>query len=221
MKRAIEDVRKGISIRQAAETYGVPKSTLGDRVSGEDCKPGPPPYLTCLEEEERASFLIRCAEIGFPRTRTQVLGLVQQIVITHGLNKSVSNGWWERFIHRHPHVTPMSLTRSRAIASDSDVIDCYYATLEETLRDNNLIHSPSSIFNCDETSLPLDTTSHRVVAQKGSKNVSSITSNSKNQLTVLACTCAAGFAIYNNYLVAAHIILICLKEKYYLAQFMV
>ena len=201
MKRAIEDVRKGMSIRQAAETYGVPKSTLGDRVSGkvkEDCKPGPPPYLTCLEEEELASFLIRCAEIGFPRTRTQVLGLVQQIVTTRGLNKSVSNGWWERFIHRHPHVTlrtPMSLTRSRAIASDSDVIDRYYTTLEETLRHNNLIHSPSSIFNCDETGLPLNTTSCRVVAQKGSKNVSSITSNSKSQITVLACTCAAGFAI--------------------------
>ena len=90
----IEDVRKGMSIRQAAETYGVSKSTLGDRVSGkvkEDCKPGPPPYLTCLEEEELASFLIRCAEIGFPRTRTQVLGLVQQIVTTRGLNKLYNN----------------------------------------------------------------------------------------------------------------------------------
>jgi hypothetical protein len=201
MKSAVEAVRGGMTIRQAAETFNVPKSTLGDRCSGkvnEYCKPGPPPYLNCHEEEELASFLIKCAEIGFPRNRAQVLGLVQQIVESKGLHKSVSNGWWERFIHRQPHVTlrvPMSLARSRAIASDPNIIDRYYTMLEETLRDNGLMNSPSCIFNCDETGLPLNPSSFKIVTKKGSKNVSCISSNSKSQITVLACTSAAGYTI--------------------------
>lgn len=201
MEQAISAVEGGMTIRKAAEAFGVPKSTLGDRASGKvakKAKPGPPTYLSRLEEDELASFLTCCAEIGFPRTRKQVLGLVQQIVHSKGLNKSVSNGWWEKFNQRQPHITlraPMSLARARAIASDRDIIDRYYSTLEDTLHNNKLMDSPSCIFNCDETGLPLNPSSFKVIAKKGSKNVSNITSNKKNQITVLACTSAAGYAI--------------------------
>jgi len=95
-------------------------------------KPGPPPYLTRHEEEELASFLTRCAEIGFPKTRVQVLGLVQEIVYSKGLERSISNGWWEKFNQSQPHITlraPMSLTHVRALASDHDVINRYYSKI--------------------------------------------------------------------------------------------
>ena len=48
--------------------YGVPRSTLQDRVSGRvelGCKPGKKPYLTIEEEEEVVSFLLKCAKIGY------------------------------------------------------------------------------------------------------------------------------------------------------------
>ena len=52
MKAVIED---GISIRAAAEMFSVPRSTLGDRISGK-VLPGtnsdPAPYLTRKEEYE-------------------------------------------------------------------------------------------------------------------------------------------------------------------------
>ena len=201
MSKAMDAVLDGMSVRKAAETYGVPKSTLGDRVSGKvdlDAKPGPTPYLTTFEEEELASFLIRCAKIGYPRTRSQVLGLVQQIVNSKGLDASVSNGWWERFCQRQPNLSlrvPMGLTCSRAVASDRDVIDKYCSTLEDTLIANKFLHSPGSIFNCDETGVPLSPKSFKVVAEKGSKNPSNIIADSKSQITVLACTCAVGYAI--------------------------
>ena len=158
-----------MSVRKAAETYGVPKSTLGDRVSGKvdlDAKPGPTSYLTTFEEEELASFLIRCAKIGYPRNRSQ------QIVNSKGLDASVFNGWWERFCQRQPNLSlrvPMGLTCSRAVASDRDVIDKYYSTLEDTLIANKLLHSPGSIFNCDETGVPLSPRSLKVVAEKGQR----------------------------------------------------
>ena len=128
----------------------------------------------------------------------QVLGLVQQIINNKGIDRHVSNGWLERFVTRHPNIslrTPMALGSARAKAADRGVIDQYYQALHKVLCDNNLINSPGSIFNCDETGLPLSPKSFKIVVEKGAKNPSNILSGTKTQITVLACTCPAGYAI--------------------------
>lgn len=59
MLNSLVAVNKGLPLRQAAEMYRVPKSTLHDHVSGKvayGAKPGPDPYLSVEEEEELASF---------------------------------------------------------------------------------------------------------------------------------------------------------------------
>ena len=69
MKAVIEN---GKSIREAAQLYHVPKSTLGDRISGRvlpGMRSGPPCYLSNEEEEELVNFLCRVAQIGQGRTR--------------------------------------------------------------------------------------------------------------------------------------------------------
>ena len=129
MLNAVVAVDKGLPLRQAAEMYRVPKSTLHDHVSGKvsyGARPGPDPYLSVEEEEELASFLLQTAKIGYPHTKRQVLELVQQIIDEKGITATVSSGWWERFCSRHPKVTlraavPFSL--ARAIAADSEVIN--------------------------------------------------------------------------------------------------
>ena len=52
-----------LSIRQAAETYCVPKSTLQDRVCGKGpfgSKSGHTKYLTDREEQELVEFIVSC-----------------------------------------------------------------------------------------------------------------------------------------------------------------
>ena len=64
MTAALEAVKKGESISQAAREHGVPKTTLYDRVSGRvvhGSKPGPKPYLTSKEESTLGSYLKHCA----------------------------------------------------------------------------------------------------------------------------------------------------------------
>lgn len=95
----------------------MPKSTLYDRVRGRvqhGTKPGPTAYLRVEEEDELAKFLIRCAEIGYPHTINQVLGLVQQMLDFKGIKQNVTPGWWRRFSQRHPDIivrsaVPLSL----------------------------------------------------------------------------------------------------------------
>ena len=53
MERAMK--AEGYSVRQAAESFGVPRATLGDRVSGRvtpGANSGPQRYLTTAEESK-------------------------------------------------------------------------------------------------------------------------------------------------------------------------
>ena len=61
MDKAIEAVHKGtLSVRQAAEVYGIPKSTLHHQIFKkviQGASSGPEPYLTLSEETDLVQFL--------------------------------------------------------------------------------------------------------------------------------------------------------------------
>ena len=202
MTKAMSAVEKdGVSIRRASELFGVPKSSLHDRISGKvqhGTNPGKVPYLTPREEEELANFLIKCANMGYPHTIAQILAIVQQVIEHKGGKGVVTHGWWQRFCQRHTGIslrTAMPLGISRAMATDKECINKYFDLLEETLKGNKIFNNPSRLFNCDETGMPLSPKGIRVVAKTGSKNVCSVSGDTKSQVTVLACTCANGSAI--------------------------
>ena len=186
MKQAVEAVEKGVSVRKAAELYNVPRSTLHDKANGktaEDARSGPQPYLSPEEEEELTSFLLQAAKIGYPYTRKQIIALVQQIVHNKGITTTITNGWWERFLKRHPQLTlrvAVPLSYARAMASDPEVIDRYFDLLEDCLQSNGLLNKAPCIFNCDETGVPLDPKCMKIVDKVGSKNPSYLTGGSKS-----------------------------------------
>lgn len=200
LSNAPTSIGKGLSIRKVAEMYGILKLTLHDYVSGKTAfgaRCGPDPYLD-LEEEELASFLIRSATIGYPHTKKEVFALVQQMLHKKEIKSNVTNGWWERFRSRHPNITtrvavPLSLARAKA--SDPIVLKGYFDMLEEYLRENKIFDKPGCIFNCDESGIPLNPQSVKVIDQVGSKNPCQVTAGDKSQLTVMACTCATGYFI--------------------------
>ena len=101
MAHALNDViNHGFSVRRAAMEHNVPKSTLGDRVSGR-IKPGavsgPAKYLEDTEEQDLVQFLLRCSTIGYAKTRKQVIALIQRINESRGIYRTVSDGWWTSF----------------------------------------------------------------------------------------------------------------------------
>ena len=124
MELACEAVKsKKLSLRQAEEFYGVPKSTIHDRIRNKvssACRPGPEKYLSTIEEEELSHFLLGCTAIGYPRTRQQFVTIAQlQHIWKKGIEKEVTSGWWQRFRERYPHITlrtPSPLAQPRAKA---------------------------------------------------------------------------------------------------------
>lgn len=203
MLKAVEAVHRGeLSIRRAAEEYGVPRATLHDKVSGKvglnvRCGSGRR-LLTDEEESCLADFLVGCASIGYAKSRKEVLAIVQQILFSRNATTEVTKGWWESFRKRHPNLTlrhAESLSYARAVASNPDVINRYFDLLEDTMHANGLTHRPTQIFNCDETGMPFTHKPPKVVAGAGQKHPYSVTAGEKSQITILACGSAAGYTI--------------------------
>lgn len=201
MEMALKEVSEGsLTVRRAALQYGVPKSTLHDRVTGKvdpGAKVGAPRYLDDEEEDELVKFLIGAASIGYPKTVREVKAIVGAIVARkQGLEAAtVSQGWWEKFRRRHPELSLRSaepLAYQRATALTREVMDTYFDLLEETLVQNDLMSKPGLIFNCDESGMPLSHRPGRVIAKKGQKHVTALVSGNKAQITVLACASAVG-----------------------------
>lgn len=199
MSQAIKAVlEKKKSIRVASLHYNVPKSTLGDRISGRVCigaVSGPAKYLTADEELELCRFLVRCSAIGYPKTRTEAISLVQNIVERKGIKTCVTGGWWESFCRRHPTLTlrtPAPLSTARAHSTDPDVLHRFFDMLEEVFTTYDLHDKPCQVFNMDESGLPLDVTPSRAICVRGMKNPVAPSSGDKSQITVVACVSAGG-----------------------------
>ena len=202
MQKAYEAVTAGkMSVRKAAEEYGMPRSTLHDRVTGKvalKAKCGPKMYLSDEEEVRMVEYLIGCASVGYAKSCEDVLAIAQQIVSTCDPKVEITRGWWDSFRARHPEITlrhaePLSYVR--AAACSPDTINRYFDLLEETITINGLAQRPGQIFNCDETGMPLTHKPPKVVAQIGQKHPYSVTSGDKSQITVLACASASGYSI--------------------------
>ena len=77
MEQAMQEVEAGrLTCRQAAKRFGVPKSSLNDRVSGRvasDCVHSRGPLLTPADENSLVEYCLYSASHGFPLTKPQVL----------------------------------------------------------------------------------------------------------------------------------------------------
>ena len=77
--------------------------------------------------------------------------------------------------------TAEKLSYTRAVSSSPEIINSYFDLLEETIEKNNLMDSPSQIFNLDETGMPLDPQPLKVVTVRGVKHATSISTGNKSQ----------------------------------------
>ena len=201
MEKAYEAAVTGtMSVRKAAEEYGVPRSTLHEKVTGKvalQVRSGAKNYLTDEEEASLVEFLIGCASIGYAKSRKDVLAIAQQIISTRKPGVEITKGWWDSFRRRHPEVSLRQaepLSYARAAANNPKIIEKYFDLLAETIEINGLTQRPGQIFNCDETGMPLVHKPPKVVSHV-QQHPYAVTSGDKSQITVLACASASGYTI--------------------------
>ena len=202
MVGAMEAVQEGrMGVNRAALEFGVPRTTLKDRISGRvvhGSKSGPKPYLTYEQEKEMVDFLITCSKMGYGKTRNEVLKIVEAAMQKKGREGKVSQGWWIRFCERWPSLRLRkgdSFPVARDKVTNWNVFENYFKLLKETLEKNGLMDKPAQLYNCDESGMPLEHKLPKTIALKGTKKVRQVTSGNKTQITVLGCVNATGSAI--------------------------
>ena len=164
MQAAIHAVKSGSGINRAAVDHGVSPSTLKDRISGRvihGTKPGPASYLNGDEEKDLAVFLKDCAAVGYGKTRRDVMNIAQSVAEEKCVLRGprVSQGWWRRFLERQSDLTLRrgdNTAHVRMAAVNQATLVQYFELLHDTLVEHNLLHSPSKIYNMDESGIPLD-----------------------------------------------------------------
>jgi len=204
MHQAIECARSGAaSANKAAEMYGIPKSTLKDRLSGRvqpGSRPGPHPYLMPSEEAELASHLIEAAAIGVGKTRSDVMRIAQEVAEAKIVLKQtrISSGWWRRFLERNPALRLRAGDATAGVRIDAineESMRGYFGLLKEVYDELDFEAHPERIYNMDETGVPLNPRPPKVLAKKGQKKVRYRCSGQKAQITVVGCCSATGQAI--------------------------
>ncbi|XP_026736710.1 uncharacterized protein LOC113500199 [Trichoplusia ni] len=104
--------------------------------------------------------------------------------------------WFHRFMKRNKELTirkPEGLSRARIDGMKREKVTEFYKILETVIDKNNLRGRPECVYNVDETGIPLNNRPPNIIAQKGAKDVVSVTNVERGEnVTVLACMNATG-----------------------------
>lgn len=207
MIEATDAVQKGLTLRAAAQRYGVPFGTLckfykkSNDVSS--LGGGRKPELSATDEQDLAKYLLVCALHGEGLTRSETLQLVKDFVQTENIKTRWENDkgpgidWFRGFLNRHPELRIRkgeALSSQRVRGTDPFIIKKFYSDIQKMYEQEKITSDDGGlIFNCDETAFSHDPKDVRVVAAKGVKRVSkNIAGSGKTNTTVLACGAADG-----------------------------
>lgn len=204
VERALKAVAAGVPYRKAAETFGVPPTTIHRKCKNPallECKIGPPTILSMDEEREIVQWLIKKSQTGNPATKTELLDSVQFYMKslkkeTPFINDRPGRHWYEGFFKRHPEVkirTAQHLALDRASVTEENLRN-WFAEVGNYLKTKSLLDvEPASIFNCDETNIQLCPKPEKVIAQKGARTVYKVVdANEKESVTALFMYSASG-----------------------------
>ena len=189
LREGLGKIKTGeLSLRAAAVTYHIPKSTLSDHLRGTSSKR----YgggSTVLSMEEEREIVLTCqvlADMGFPLTR----GYVSQNRCLFGPSGVPGRSWWEGFMARWPSLAerkPQHLARQRAQCSTSEVVDAFFIRLTNFFDKTGLADAPdlpNRIWNCDETGFCTAVSSKTVLARRGTKEVHETTGGSEENTSL-------------------------------------
>lgn len=210
MKEAVMKVRNTeLSVRQAAEQYNVPKSTLQRRVAmknkivSEDEK-----YLgryrqvfTEIQETEIKEYILDMEQRFFGITYKELRLLAFEFAtannIENNFNKETrmaSKKWVYGFLRRNKNISlrkPEATSYARATGFNQVAVKGFFKNLEKMYTKHKL--TPDRIWNVDETGVTTVQKLPKVLALKGKKQVGGLTSAERGvNVTLVAAMSASG-----------------------------
>ena len=203
MEMALDEVRRGETIKGTARKYGMSEGLIRHRIkrgiSSEEVKaPGRPTILSPEEEKRLTECIATMCTLGFSPTKDQIKDLVKEYVEGHNIKTPFNNNrpgkdWIRLFMNRNK----LSLKKANMISSarksatsNPFVIYDFYDVIEKIIKENNL--GPKQIWNCDESGFPHDPSKCMSVTVKGQVAYKVTCGSGRENTTTLAVVNAAG-----------------------------
>ncbi|CAG5025126.1 unnamed protein product [Parnassius apollo] len=206
LETAVEKVRKKeLTNYAASKLYGIPASTLSDRVNGKTGLKsrtlGRSPAIPLDMETKLASGLRTMEKWGWGLSKSEVIDIVSEFIKrnkikTPFINDIPGNDWFLSFRKRHKLSIkkPQPIEYLRKRMTDPFVIHEYFTLLGSTLEKLNL-NDPHKIWNLDESYVCLDPTKRKVVGAVGARCTRTTAGSAKENITVLTTVNAVGIKL--------------------------
>lgn len=107
LKTAISSVAAGLSIRKAAQQWGVPRSTVRERIHGSQTREKAYERwqrLSATDEKSVVKWVLAQASLDVPVTHQQLRNFVTHVLARRGDNVPLGKNWVDGFLRRHPEI---------------------------------------------------------------------------------------------------------------------
>lgn len=141
MRKAIIEVKRGVSIRAAAKKFNVPFSTLGKHYKNPDTKIGGGRKQEISSDDETAlsKYLETCAVHGEGLTKSETLNLVKEFLDFNKLktrwnDNKPSDDWFNLFMKRNKNLRIRKgeeLSNMRVRGADPFIVSNFYKSIKK------------------------------------------------------------------------------------------
>ena len=213
MRQAIAAIHSNAckTIREAAQQYSVPSSTLGHRLNGRVAKNQAherTQNLTHAEELELKRWITKLTRLGYPPRHQLVRELAEEIR-KHRVREinsedmelvsypPLGEGWTRQFLGRHPDLkTAMLKTIEAARVKDTnpEALGKWFQCFKEEIQELNI--RPQDMYNVDESGFAIGTTQARqAIINAKIRSRLQVQPGRQEWVTVIECICGDGTAI--------------------------
>ncbi|RVE52221.1 hypothetical protein evm_003140 [Chilo suppressalis] len=202
IKEGIDLIYEGKKIREAAKIIEVPYTTLYryymKTLKNERNIKFTPNYenrkiFTSSQEDMLVEYIVKCSQMFYGLTPVEVRQLAYEMAQTN--NITVPQKWYKtelagidwlyHFRKRHPVLslrTPEGCSLSRATSFNRHNVGIFFDNLQDVMRRQPNFGNGTRVFNLDETNTMTVRKSGKVLAVRGQKQVSKVTSAEKGTL---------------------------------------
>ncbi|CAF4872085.1 unnamed protein product [Pieris macdunnoughi] len=208
-KHAYEEVKRGTSLRRAAEMHNINRMSLlryirkrdemGANHDEDSIHMGYVAHNKVFskeQEEELSKYIIRCADIYFGLATKEVRKLAFELTTKYNIkrpatwveNNMAGEEWFRSFMNRNPSLSvrvAQATSLSRATSFNKTNVEAFYDNLQTVL--DRHTYEPQDIYNVDETGVTTVQRPDKVVARRGIRQVGAVTSAERGTLVTVAC----------------------------------
>lgn len=205
LSRALNEIKvNGMSKLQASKVFGIPRTTLRDKISEKTSemieRVGKKCTLGKDIENKLVEWILTNAANGFPVNKEGLIYSVQKIVekrkiATSFIANKPGRKWFNSFLKRNPIVRQKHaeyINKARASISEKRIRD-WFSEVRTLLKDDvQALNHPQRIWNMDETALFLSPKGALVLAERGRPTYDITSTSEKDNVTTLITVNALG-----------------------------